>query len=174
VQRGLMDRRVRLEVVERRPLAVLASGDRLWEVDAEGMVLGAPPDWRRPSWTQNPDPSLARRGVELPLLTGLPAEADPGTALERPGALEALGFLYRLEQYGYAGSGWISEIRVDVPGELCVYTLEGGVAVRIGDGRLSARSVQALFLSLQEIAERGVPVRYVDLRYHDMVVVKQG
>jgi len=174
VERGFVDRRVRLEVVERRPLAVVACGEGLWEVDAEGMVLGSPPGWRQPTWIEDPDPVLSRRGVELPLITGLGTLASAGEPVTDAGALEALGFLYRLEQYGFPGSRWISEIRVDAPGELTAYTLEGGVPVRVGDGRLSARTVRALFLSLEEITTRKVAVRYVDLRYHDMVVVKEG
>ena len=59
------------------------------------------------------------------------------------------------------------------PDDLVLHTLDGGLAIRIGDGRLSRTKLRALFTVLDQISDLA-QVRYVDLRFHNQVIVKEG
>jgi hypothetical protein len=62
---------------------------------------------------------------------------------------------------------------VERPGELTAVTL-GGVSVRVGDGRLSRRKVEALLTVLERVRKDGTEVQYVDARFRNQVIIKQG
>ncbi len=164
-------RTVRLTVTEKAPVALLVSG-RTFEIAADGTVLGPPP--LRAEWPVPVTGSDEPRGVELPLLTGVDgSRLRPGNVLEGPGVRRALTFLTRLRTYGCPGSGWLSEVWVDRPEGLVAVTLDG-TAVRIGDGRLSARKVEALMTVLKRMRDDGRQVEYVDARFRNQVIVKEG
>jgi hypothetical protein len=50
----------------------------------------------------------------------------------------------------------------------------GGVQVKIGDGRLSRRKVEALLAVLERVRREGEPILYVDARFRQQVVIKRG
>ena len=163
---------VKLEVEERRPHALLLDGE-VYELDPTGVMLGPPPEFPV-TWVK--DAASARpRGLELPLITGVDlAGRGPGVRIDDPGVRHALAFLSRLDAYGYHGREWVSEIRIEGDESLVVYMLDGGLPVQIGDGRISRSKMRAFFAALAEIRADEVPVRYVDLRFQDMVIVKKG
>ncbi len=166
-------RTVKLTVTERPPLALWLEGGTV-EVAADGTVLGPPPLRVGPEWPAQSGAGDDPRGVDLPLLTGLGGvSARPGTRIDDLRAKEALAFLARLRLYGIPGETWISEVNLDPHQGLTAVTL-GGVSVRIGDGRLSRRKVEALMAALDQMRREGREVRYVDARFHDQVVVKEG
>jgi cell division septal protein FtsQ len=171
VTRG-WNRVLRVEVVERPPVA-LWMGERLLEVAADGTVLGPPPegerDWPVPAGRRDP------RGLGLPLLTGIDARGiHAGQHVPGEGARQALAFLARLRAYGLDGDGWISEIWAHDPGGLVAVTLDGGIPVRLGDGRLGPRKVKALRTVLDRVAGEEDPVDFVDARFRHQVIVKRA
>ena len=166
-------RRIEVEVTEKVPVALLLDG-RPEEVAADGTVLGPPPAHSRPEWPLPDSAARYARGVELPLLTGIGGRPPAsGRRLDGEGARQALAFLVRLRSYGDRGESWISEVRVERPGELTAVTL-AGVTVRIGDGRLSRRKVEALLAVLERVRKDGTEVLYVDARFRNQVIIKQG
>ncbi len=168
------DRVVHIEVEENPPVA-LWMNDRPLEVAADGTVLGLPPTAGRADWPVSGFGPGQARGLGLPLLTGVPGKGiDPGERLEDPAVTEALAFLARLRIYGDGGEGWISEIWAGTPGDLVAVTLNGGVRVRIGDGRLSRRKLDALHAVLARIGREAEPVAFVDARFRHQVIVKAG
>lgn len=167
------NRKVRVEVQERRPVA-LWMGDTPLEVSADGTVLGTPPPGAEPEWPAPASAGWRPRGVELPLLTGVVAETRPGERLESEGALAALRFLVRLETYGIPGETWISEIWARDPDGLVLTTLRGGVQVKVGDGRLSKKKLMAVSAVLERIQKDAEPVETVDARFRHQVVVKES
>ena len=141
------------------------------ELGFGGVILGRPPETVGAGFAGEATP----RGVDLPVITGLPTDRlEPGAVIRHPGVRRALAFLALLEAYGFSGGEWVSEIRVDEPDSLVVYLLHGGTPVRIGDGRLSRRRIRALFATLENLRERGVNAEYIDLRFVNQVVVKEG
>lgn len=166
-------RSVWLWVDEVPPVALLMQGTG-FEVAADGTVLGPPPKSARPEWPAPERGGWSPRGVDLPLLTGLSAQkVAPGQVLQPPAVRQALDFLLRLEAYGEDGHGWLSEVWAGAPGELEAVTLSG-IRVRVGDGRLGPRKLAALHTVLARIEQEEEPVRYVDARFRNQVIVKRG
>ena len=166
-------RTVRLELEERPPVAVWLERD-LCEVAADGTVLGAAPRAGLPGWPLTGSGGREPRGVDLPILSGLPVKTpDAGGVLDEEGPRQALAFLALLRTYDRGGEDWISEVWAAEPDGLVMVTL-GGVRVRIGDGRLSRRKVEALLAVLDRVRREGEQVLYVDARFRNQVVIKRG
>jgi len=165
--------RIELDVDERLPVAVML-GNGLAEMDENGVFLGPPTEFNG-TWREHPEENPVPCGLDLPLLTGFrPSGLTPGERVEDPAVRRAIAFLSRLKLYHLDGRTWISEIDVSDPEGLVLYTLKGTVPIRIGDGRVSRTKMRALFEVLRDLLGRDEPVRYVDLRFHDMIVVKKG
>lgn len=164
-------RTVRIAVVEKPPVALWV-GDTAMEVAADGTVLGPPPAGVRPEWPAAAKAGWTPRGVELPLLTGIKARLTPGDVFQDDGAKNALAFLARLSAYGMDGAGWVSEIWAGKPDQMVLVTLQGGISVRIGDGRLSKRKLVALRTVLDRLRQKAETVDFVDARFRYQVVVR--
>lgn len=172
--RRTWQRKVEVQVEEKPPLA-LWMGHAPLEVAADGTVLGPPPASGRADWPAPPEGSWRPRGVELPLLTGVrQKKAGAGDRLQDPAARQALAFLTRLRAYGQGGESWISEIWAGSAGNLVVVTLEGGIRVKVGDGRLSRRKLEALQTVLARVRQDASPVEFVDARFRHQVIVRTG
>ncbi len=170
--RKLWTRGIRVDVTERPPLALwLEAGPA--EVAADGTVLGPPARSAQPSWPQSGGSSWRPCGVDLPLLTGGNAEGlEPGDTIGDEGARQALGFLALLRYYGRHGEAWLSEVDASRPGDLVAVTLNPGMTVHVGDGQISRRKVDAIRAALDEVQGVTPPVRYLDARFRNQVVVK--
>jgi cell division protein FtsQ len=161
-------RSLRLDVRERRPAALLL-GDPSLEVASDGTVLGPPPPGLLPEWPLPDYSEWKRRGVGLPLLSGVDERPEPGEALTDADAIRALRFLARLEEYGISGEAWVSEIHVGREG-LELVTLRDGIRIRVGDGRLSRRKMEAVLAVLERIDPSRVDG--LDARFRGQVVVE--
>lgn len=169
-----LGRKIEVRVEEKPPLA-LWMGKQPLEVAADGTVLGPPPASGRADWPAPPEGSWRPRGVELPLLTGVKEDAaTSGERLHDPAARQALAFLTRIRAYGEGGESWISEIWAGSPGNLILVTLQGGIRVKVGDGRLSRRKLEALRTVLARVRQDATPVAFVDARFRHQVIVRTG
>jgi hypothetical protein len=145
------------------------------EIAADGTLLGPPPSSGNPEWPEAAFGGGRVRGVALPLLTGVHVKkADAGLVLEDETALAALDFLARLRVYGQGGESWVSEIWAGDPDGLVAVTLEGGIPVKVGDGRLSRRKIEALHTVLDRIRKEANPVAFVDARFRNHVIVRKS
>lgn len=166
-------RTVRIDLVEKPPVALWVH-DGFYEVAADGTVLGRAPRVGLPRWPRASRRPPEPRGTDLPLLTGVrDVDPIPGVRLRQKGVRRALAFLVRLRHYGRGGEQWVSEVWAGDPDSLVAVTL-GGVTIRIGDGRVSRRKVEALRAVLDRIRRDGAPVSYVDARFREQVIVKRG
>ncbi len=163
-------RTVTLKLTERVPVAMWLDGG-MREVAADGTVLGPAPPEGLPRWPLEGHGIRRPRGVDLPLLTGA-GEADAG-ALDGEASRQALAFLARLREYDRSGDDWISEVWAARPGGLVMITLNG-IRVKIGDGCLSRRKVEALLAVLERVGREVDKVQYVDARFRNQVVIKRG
>lgn len=170
--RRLWNRKVRLEIEERAPIALWLEGGPV-EVSADGTILGPPPDRLEPDWPVKDPERWRPRGIDLPLITGVErGKLEPGDRMESDGAQHALYFLALLRYYGRHGESWLSEVHVDGPGDLTVTTLNHGVQIRVGDGRISRRKVDAIRATLDQAQTGDLKVDYLDARFRNQVVVK--
>jgi cell division protein FtsQ len=164
-------RTVRIQVVERPPVA-LWLGSQPEEIAADGTVLGTPPQAKEPEWLA-PGRAANARGLSLPLITGVSAgELHPGDTVIDGGAREALAFLARLRSYGQPGDEWLSEVWAAKKDDLVAITLEGGIPVRIGDGRLTQKKVIAVRSVLERLQKKDTAPSVVDARFRHQVIVK--
>jgi len=161
-------RSLKLEIEEKPPVALLLADPPL-EIAADGTALGPPPVGLLPEWPLPDYSQWKRRGVGLPLLSGVSERPSPGEALEDPSAREALEFLARLEEYGLPAEAWVSEIHAG-RGGLELVTLQDGVRIRVGDGRLSRRKMEAVLAVLDRVDP--AHVRSLDARFRQQVVVE--
>lgn len=171
VEKSLWRRSVQIQISEKLPVAVWLEGG-LVEVAADGTLLGTPPtreDSR--SWPPRTDSARVTRGLGLPLLTGVDSLLAMGGVLRGQAALQALQFLQRIETYGQPGQGWISEVNATEPESLVAVTLTG-VSVKIGDGQLGRRTVEALRTVIEQVRSEGNAVQYLDARFRNQVVLK--
>lgn len=171
VEKSLWRRSVQIQITEKPPVAVWLEGG-LVEVAADGTLLGTPPtreDSR--SWPPPTDCARVTRGLGLPLLTGVDSLLAIGGNVRGPAALQALQFLQRIEDYGQPGRAWISEVCAAEPEGLVAVTLTG-VSVKIGDGRLGRRTVEALRTVIEQVRSEGNAVQYLDARFRNQVVLK--
>ncbi len=171
VDKSLWRRSVQIQITEKFPVAIWLEGG-LVEVAADGTLLGTPPT-REDSrcWPPRTEGANVTRGLGLPLLTGVDSLLAIGGALRGQAAQQALQFLQRLESYGEPGRGWISEVCATEPEGLVAVTLTG-VSVKIGDGRLGRRTVEALRTVIEQVRSEGNAVQYLDARFRNQVVLK--
>jgi POTRA domain-containing FtsQ-type protein len=163
-------RTVHIDVIERPPVA-LWLGKQPEEVAADGTVLGIPPKNKLPEW---PVPGRDRaRGLNLPLITGVTTgELHPGDVVIDSAAREALAFLALCRSYGEPGEEWLSEIWAGKKDDLIAVTLEGGISVRIGDGRLTQKKIQAVRSVIERLHPKDTAPVLVDARFRHQVIVK--
>jgi cell division protein FtsQ len=150
---------LRIEVTERRPLALVASGE-LFAVDDRGVLLPI----------QN-----TQLLTDLPLITGLPvSSADLGKPLRGIGATGLIQTLQILRSRQPNLAARISELRwLEEVG--VVATLVGsGTQIVLGDRDFDARLDRlALVLRYLDLRDRLADFRYLDTRFAGQVIGKQ-
>ena len=166
-------RSVHIRVEERAPVA-LWLGAELEELAADGTVLGPPPKGQGAEW---PIPGKGRdaRGLSLPLLTGVTiGDLEAGDVVVDSAAREALAFLARCRSYGQPGEEWLSEIWAGKKDDLVAVTLDTGIPVRIGDGRLTEKKIRAIRSVIERLEPKDDAPVLVDARFRHQVIVKNG
>jgi cell division protein FtsQ len=150
---------IKITVEERTPLAVIL-GSPLWYVDDRGVIL--------PS-------SISKAVYDLPVLAGLPAGTKfaPGAMITKDDAQEALLVLNVLKRVNREMFHRISEIRVRNGGDMVLTSAESGVPIIFGRGEIADKVARLEAFWASEVLERGTKdLEYIDLRYHDQVVVR--
>ena len=149
--------RVVISIEERRPFTLVHAGRLHW-IDEEGVAFGA-----------------ERRAVstDSPVITGLtPEEVAAMRLAPSPKARIAIELIRAVRGAHPALLGEISEIDVGGTEGPVLYTLDG-VEVRLGTDEWDARLAR-LEGVLGQIAATGQPVRSIDLRFRDQVVLKDA
>jgi cell division septal protein FtsQ len=153
-------RRLRLDIRERVPEALVPHRDGLAEVDAEGvlMPLGG-----------------GRVPADLPTLTGLNLDAlSYGARVAEPRMASALALLGACRT-AHRGLWWrISEIRLEEPG--LVRLVLSGLApeVWLRPGAMGSGKLAVLETVLPHVERTAPGARVIDLRFRDQVVVQGG
>jgi cell division protein FtsQ len=152
VRRVLPDK-LALQVIERNPIALIHL-DKLYYVDEDGTPFKAP----------SPGEPL-----DYPILTGWEDEAQiQGKTKDLIG--EALWFIREVHTQPHLSQEGISEIHLDEIGDFTIFTVKGGVMIRMhrGDMELAARRLEEVW---KRIADKPLPVRYILYDGSDRVVV---
>lgn len=147
-----------IEVVEREPVAVVNMGF-FYYLDAKGEVF---------------KPLTHGDSLNYPVITGVTEEdlaRDPaGTKRALKGAVELMGLLGKERSFSLAD---VSEIHIDKGFGFTLFTAAGGVPVRLGNDGLAEKL--ARFAKVYgELREQMTTVEYIDLDYHDKIIVKKG
>ena len=156
VKRDWSRRALIIEVQERIPQALILLDD-LYLVDRHGQVF-----------------KKAEPGDQLdfPVLTGLETrevrERDPQAVNLVGQALELLGILRQRKIFTPRD---VSEIHLSKQNGLTIFTLKGGIPIRLGSGEL-ADKINRLEKVLPDLQQKIKEVEYLDLNYPRKVVVK--
>jgi len=156
VKRDWSRRALIIEVQERIPQALILLDD-LYLVDRHGQVF-----------------KKAEPGDQLdfPVLTGLETrevrERDPQAVNLVGQALELLGILRQRKIFTPRD---VSEIHLSKQNGLTIFTLKGGIPIRLGSGEL-ADKINRLEKVLPDLQQKIKEVEYLDLNYPRRVVVK--
>jgi cell division protein FtsQ len=149
--------RVTVLVEERRPFTLVAS-TRLHWLDEDGRLLGEAGQAVSPS---------------VPVISGL---TDDEVAAMRttpgPRARAAIALIRSLLRSGSPLAGEISEIDMSRREGPVLYTVDG-IEVRLGSEEWDERLAR-LEGVLAQVAAQGEPVRTIDLRFRDQVVLQKG
>jgi cell division protein FtsQ len=156
VKRDWTNQAVIIEVQERVPQALILLED-LYLVDRHGEVF------------KKAEP---KDRLDLPVLTGL----NRREILERdPCAVDllhqALDFLQLLGQTKVFTPREVSEIHLSKQNGLTIFTLNGGIPIRLGSGELPDK-LRRLEKVLPDLQQKSKNVEYLDLNYPKKVVVK--
>lgn len=146
-------RRIDCYLMQREPVAILA-GDRLYEVDSEGVVIP-----RR----------AGKADIDLPVITGISLkdlETEKGAGRMRM-VMSALG---TLNDYGFSTADELSEIHIQSD-EVMLVLMRTGTVVRLGSENF-ARRIQKLYAVYGVLDDEGTFPDMIDLRFNRQVVVR--
>jgi cell division protein FtsQ len=147
---------IRIDMEERQPFAVVR-GREFYLVDLQGRAFARAFPGEHPG---------------LPIISGIdPASVGPGRDLPQE-AMALLSILHR-DCRDYLPWRLISEIQWRPDGGLRLYTLQGGIAIDLGNTDYNARLAR-LGRVLRHLEERGLhhQLRGIDLAYRDRVFVR--
>lgn len=152
--RRMLPSRIRVEIDERIPAAVVKANDDLFLTSRDGVILGYATEADR---------------VSLPRISGIAirqgrAEADAG--IKVAAALELTDFL---KGRSFPGPDDDMEVRVDDP--FNVILMLNGVEIRLGRGDYDEKFKKLAEVE-SDIRRRQIELSYVDLRFSDKVVIK--
>jgi cell division protein FtsQ len=149
--RRRLPRQLVIEVVERRPVALIRAG-ALYLIDADGVVFKR---------LEPGDP------VDLPVITGAGlerAEEDhPGAGVD---VREALALIDLWEESGIAAQVPLGEVHVEQDGSLSVYTDREATNIRLGRPPFR-RKLQRLMRLMRELRSQHAVADYVYLEESD-------
>ena len=152
--RRVFPNRLQVDVVERKPVAYVNTGNGLKLVDAEGVLLEKPLD----------------APFDFPVVTGVDSSMSAGDRKAR------LALFDRFEQElksQVEGAAWlVSEVDLSDDGDLKALLVQGRETILVHFGNRDFGERFATFLALlPQIQRATTAVDYVDLRYRGQVVV---
>jgi cell division protein FtsQ len=154
----LLPDQIRVNVVERQPVAFTRHGQQIGLVDANGVLLAMAPA------------TMTRRHYSFPVVTGI----DPGDSADARKARMAvyLQFMADLDSGGKHNSEQISEIDLTDPEDARVLMPEQGadILAHFGDDRFLER-YQRYKAHIAEWRQQYPSLASVDLRYENQVVL---
>jgi len=157
----LLPDRIRVDVVERQPVAFTRHGQQIGLVDASGVLLAMPTS------------TMAQHHYSFPVLTGI----DPRDPLPSRKARMALyaRLLAELDSNGQRISEQISEIDLTDPEDARVYMPEQGadILAHFGEDRFLER-YQRYKAHIAEWRQQYPKLAAVDLRYDQQVVLEMA
>lgn len=147
-----------IEVVERQPVAIVNLG-LLYYLDAEGNVF---------------KPLTQGDSLNYPVITGVSEDdltRDPaGTKQTLATAVALMDLLKKSRTFNLAD---VSEIHTDKGFGFTLFTAAGGVPVRLGNDGFAEKL--ARFARIYgDLRGALAAVEYIDLDYHDKIIVKKG
>lgn len=150
-----LPRTILVSIRERKPVALLDHGD-LYGVDREGRVL-------------SPAAPLLRD--DLPLISGVALRAEAVGTTEMAETLRpALDFFEFLGQKDPALGQDVSEVNL-AEGDSMKVTFMDGLQARFNPP-VTEIELKRMTLVVSDLQEKGKKARTMDLRYHDLVLVK--
>jgi len=146
-----------VKLTEREPLAVV-NMNYLYYLDKKGEVF---------------KPLTQGDSLDYPVITGLSEEElgkDPNGSREAlKGAVELISLMQR---GGVIGLADISEIHVGKGYGITLFTANGGVPVKLGEGGY-AEKLERLAKIFKDIQGQMASLEYIDLNYSDKIIVKK-
>ena len=145
--------RIDCYLLQREPVAILA-GNRLYEVDSEGVVIP-----RR----------AGKADIDLPIITGISQkelETEKGARRMRM----VMKALETLNDYGFSTADELSEIHIQND-EVMLVLMKTGTLVRLGSENF-ARRIQKLYAVYGVLDDEGHFPDMIDLRFNRQVVVR--
>jgi cell division protein FtsQ len=156
--RRVLPDRVVVTLDEKRPVALVAAGGgRVLEVTDDGEVLPV---------------AAQTASVDLPVITGVVGDVEPGIDTLSPELTDALALLRRAQEVSEGLWMDISEIRIAPGSGLVIYTVADGAEIRVGSGAPGSSDLERLWRVLCDIRDRGGEAETIDLRFKDQVIVR--
>jgi cell division protein FtsQ len=148
----LLPDRIRVQVVERQPVAFVRQGSQIGLVDANGVLLSMPPAM------------MAQRHYSFPVVTGIKASDSPGARRQRMALYQQL--IRELDSDGHGISHQISEIDLSNPDDVKVMLpdAQGEILAHFGDDHFLER-YQRYTGHIAEWRAQYPRLAGVDLRY---------
>ena len=156
VERSLPLRRVRIHVTEREPVAIVKL-DHFYYVDDEGVLF-----------------KMLESGdkLDFPVISGIDREHfvnEPENSREF--LMTALQLLGELKKRQVFNLDKVSEIHFNRQGDLYLFTMEGGISIRMGTEHFS-RKLDHLERVYGEVQQNVTKLKGIDLNVENQVVVK--
>ncbi len=152
----IFPRQISIRVVERKPLAIVNLG-YLYYLDASGMVF---------KLLDGSD------SLDYPVITGFnAAQLELGRHKDRAQLLKVVGLIEELQSRSRFGLDKVSEIHKESGGGLSVYTLDGGVRIRLGSEKYHEKldRLEHLYALLKPKMKM---LDYVELNVDEKVIVR--
>lgn len=157
--------RIVVHLVEKRPIAII-NLDRLYGIDANADLIPLPASERLPN---------------LPIITGFRLAGPGATAVDgarvrqeaarTPAVRRALDIIEAIRAVSPGLLDEISEVHVEDPDDPILYTVQGGVEVRIGVGRYREKLMR-LTLMFQRLKQDGITTASIDLRFDKLAIIR--
>ncbi len=154
IRRELPDR-VFIQIEERTPFAVLRTPAGAELIDREGIVV------------ERRDPGQSE---PLPVINGGTRKRDKRFDRDLAGALR---LVETIENYGYPDLKEIREIALDLDGGPVIHPVSAAFSIRCGSGDYLQRMIR-LKQVVGDVVRRQWPVKVIDLRFENQVVVGTG
>jgi len=152
----IFPRQVSIRIVEREPVAIVNLG-YLYYLDANGAVF---------KLLDGSD------SLDYPVITGFDAaQLELGRHKDRTQLLKVVGLIEELGARSQFGLHKVSEIHKEAGGDLSVYTLEGGVRIRLGSDKYHEKldRLERIYALLKPKMKM---LDYIDLNVDEKVIVR--